>query len=288
MARAVSVLALTFSAFVLTATAGAERQSGPVNQDLVSVLSSLAERTQQYYDRFISIICTETVHQQDLKFNLEPSGRPRVTVYELSVSRNPNAKEGSDFRVGRSLLEVNGRRARKNEQPGCTDPKTGTPEPLAFLLARNQPGYRFALSDRTDGGPPGTRALDFMQWPPERVSVKWTDNCFDAEGGGQQGRIWYEPGTFDILRVDARLSTPFLVPLPHGLQWAHPSIRVERSEVTVRFERVKFEKPDEVVLLPESIETLTVFRGVPSLRTAQKLTNFRRFLSETTIRPPSL
>jgi hypothetical protein len=38
------------------------------------------------------------------------------------------------------------------------------------------------------------------------------------------------------------------------------------------------------VLLPESIESLTVFRGAPSLRTTQKLSNFRRFLSESSIR----
>jgi hypothetical protein len=284
MPRAVSGLVLTISAVLVAAVAGAQPQKTPIDPDLVSVLRSLAERTQQYYDRFISIICTETVRQQDLKINLQASGRPRVTVYELSVSRNPKSQEGSDFRVDRTLLEVNGRPARTNEQPGCTDPKTGTPEPLAFLLPKNQPGFRFALSDRAEGGPPGTRALDFMEWPAERVSVKWTANCFDAEGGGQEGRVWYDPVTFDILRVDSRLSKPFRVPLPQGLNGIHPSIRVERSETTVRFERVRFENPDEIVLLPESIETLTVFRGVPSLRTAQKLSNFRRFLSESTLR----
>jgi len=203
------------------------------------------------------------------------------------VSRAQKPDGASDLRVDRTLLEVNGRAARKNEQPGCTDPKTGTPEPLAFLLARNQQDFRFAFADQAAGGPPGTRALDFVQARPERISVKWTDNCFDAEGGGQIGRVWYDPGTFDILRIEARLSKPFRVPMPHGVGALQPSIRVERSEVTIRFDRVKFENPDEVVLLPDSIETLTVFRGVPSLRTEQKLTNFRRFLSESVIRTPA-
>jgi hypothetical protein len=50
---------------------------------------------------------------------------------------------------------------------------------------------------------------------------------------------------------------------------------------------VNFTQPDEMALLPESIDTLTVFRGAPSLRTTQKLSSFRRFLSESSIRSPA-
>jgi hypothetical protein len=272
---------------VLVVWVAAVNAQAPQSQpgELAAILGGLAARTRQYYDRFISIICTETAHQQDLKSNLAPTGKPRVTVYELSVTRDPDSKNDSDFRVERTLLSVNGRPARKNQTPGCTDPKTGTPEPLAFLLAENQARFRFSLNAAATGGPAGTRAIDFIQTPPDRVKVKWVGNCFDAEGGGQVGRVWFDPQTFDVLQVDARLSQPFAVPVPSGIFGAQPAIRVERSEVTMRFARVKFEKPDEVVLLPESIDTLTVFRGVPSLRTSQKLSNFRRFLSELIIRP---
>jgi hypothetical protein len=50
---------------------------------------------------------------------------------------------------------------------------------------------------------------------------------------------------------------------------------------------VEFQQPDEVVMLPESIETLTVFRGAMSLKTSQKLSNFRRFLTKGEIRSTS-
>ena len=116
--------------------------------DVALMLAGLAERTQQYYDRFISIICTETVQTQDLKFNLAPAGRPRTTVYELSVSRDSSGKREHEFRVERTLQSVNGRPARKNQRAECTDPKTGTPEPLAFLLAPNQRRYRFTAGGR--------------------------------------------------------------------------------------------------------------------------------------------
>lgn len=282
MLRAVHSVALV--AALLFASAGRAQVPDAAVPALTAVLRDLAERTQQYYNRFTSIICTETVRQQNLRFNLEPVGKPRVTIFELSVSRDVNSKDGSDFRVERTLLSMNGKPARKHQQPGCTDPKTGTPEPLGFLLEKNQPRFRFALSEQVIGGPAGARALSFIQSPPERVSVKWTDNCFDAEGGGQEGRVWFDPITFDVLQVDARLSNPFLVPVPQISFGIQQAIRVERSESTVRFARITFERPDEIVLLPESVETLTVFRGVPSLRTEQKLTDFRRFLAESTIR----
>jgi hypothetical protein len=282
MTRGFSIIALPMAAIL---SAGAAQAPAPAQSELVAVLNGLATRTQQYYDRFISIICTETVRSQDLRFTLQPSGKPRVTVFELSVSRSPEPRHEDDFRVDRTLLSVNGRAARKNQEPGCTDPKTGSPEPLGFLLARNQPRYRFALDEQADGGPAGTRALNFVQWPPDRVKVTWTDgNCFNAEGGGEEGRVWFDRATFDVLQLEVKLSNPINVPMPAGLIGVQASIRVLRWEMTVHFDRVPFEKPAEIVLLPHSIDTLAVIRGASSLRSTQTLTNFRRFLSESTIR----
>jgi hypothetical protein len=273
--------ALAVGVLVMAAGTGAPSAQP---DEMTMILGSLADRTRQYYERFISIICTETVHHQDLRFNLAPTGKPRVTVYELSVSRDQRSQKESDFRVERTLQTVNGRPARKHQQPACTDPKTGTLEPLGFLLAANQKQFRFTLAGAAAGGPLGTRALDFIRTPPEQVRITWTSNCFEANGGGQEGRVWFDPVTFDVLQVDVRLAKPFLVPMAAGSFGLQPAIRVERSEATLRFARVNFTQPDETVLLPESIDTLHALRGVASQRISQKLSNFRRFLSESSIR----
>ena len=283
MNRGLSGLAVLTWLLTRAGPSGAQSPQTPP-QNLATALAGLAERAQQYYDRISSIICIETVTQQELKSNLTPVGKPRVTVYELSVTRDTRPKGDPEFHVERTLQMVNGKRARRNEEPGCTDPKTGTPEPLGFLLAKNQRNFKFSLSATAAGGPAGTVALDFVQAPPDRVDVKWKGNCFNAEGGGEDGRLWFEPGTFDVLQIAARLPKPFLIMVPSfGL--SNPPIRVERSNVTMRFGRVRFEQPDETVLLPESTETATVFRGAPSWRIVQKLSNFRRFLSVSTVRP---
>ena len=134
------------------------------------------------------------------------------------------------------------------------------------------------------GGPAGARALDFIETPPERVRITWNGNCFEVKGGGEEGRLWFDPVTFDVLQVDVRLSKPILVPTRPGYIGIEPAVRVERSEATMRFARVSFNAPDETVLLPESIDTVNVFRGVPSVRYSQRLPDYRRFLSHSSIR----
>jgi hypothetical protein len=206
-------------------------------------------------------------------------------VFELSVSRDSKESGEGEFRVQRTLQSVNGRPAQENERPQCTDPKTGTPEPLGFLLASEQKRYRFTVAEEAAGGPPGARALDFIETPPSRVRIKWEGSCFEADGGGQMGRVWFDPGTYDVLQVDVRLLKPFLVPLPEGFPAIRPGIRVEKSEMTLRFSRVDFQQPAESLMLPASIETLNVLRGVPSMRIRQTLTAYRRFLTRSEIRP---
>jgi hypothetical protein len=251
--------------------------------DMALVLEKLGERTRQYYDRFISIICTETVHTQNLNTRLAPVGRPRTTVNELGVSRSPSREREYEFRVERTLQSVDGRPARANQRAECTDPKTGTPEPLGFLLAENQKRYSFTAANPA-GGPPGTIALDFVQSPPERVRVRWEGSCFEAEGGGHHGRVWFDPQTYDIFQVDVRLSKPFMIPVRHDLVGVRQPIRVEKSETTLRFARVSFQQPDEQLMLPSSIETLHVLRGAHSVRINQTLVNYRRFLTRSEIR----
>jgi hypothetical protein len=255
--------------------------------DLAALMDRVGERVQQYYDRVTSVVCVETVSQQELRFNLKPQGKPRETVYELMVVRQPpaNGEIESYVQTERKIRSVNGRPARKYEPPGCTDPKSITAEPLTFLLPKYQAAYRFSPSvDLPADGPPGAVVVNFEQIRRDPIEVRWDGLCFDARGGGMDGRIWLEAGTNDVLQLEMRLTDAFRVPPPPGLMSEILPIRVERSEVTIRFARVGFEDPTETLLLPESTITLTVFRGVPSLRTTQTFSGFKRFMSEVKVK----
>jgi hypothetical protein len=75
------------------------------------------------------------------------------------------------------------------------------------------------------------------------------------------------------------------VPLPDGFFGIRPPIRVEKSEMILTFAPVNFQQPEEAVMLPASIETVHVLRGVPSMRIRQTLADYRRFLTKSEIRP---
>ena len=290
MRRSAGVAALAGLLALAPLSVGAASEQGRLASaaaDMTALMLRVGERVEQYYDRVTSVVCIETVSQQELRFNLKPQGKPRETVYELMVVRQPPAKgeAESHVQIERRIKSIDGRPARKYEPPGCTDPKPITVEPLTFLLPKYQPMYRFSRADNVPAsGPPGSVVVDFQQIRKDPIEVKWDGLCFDARGGGMDGRIWLEADTHDVLQLDIRLTEAFRVPPPPGLMSEILPIRVERSEITIRFARVGFQDPAETLLLPESMMTLTVFRGVPSMRTTQTFSGFKRFMSEAAIK----
>ena len=73
-----------------------------------------------------------------------------------------------------------------------------------------------------------------------------------------------------MLRLDRHIGGPTDVRVPARLQskYRFPGwLTIDRDDVTLRFKPVTFSDPDETMLLPESIESLTVMRtGLQSTR----------------------
>jgi hypothetical protein len=267
-------------------TASGAARSNEAAGGLAALMEQVGDRVRDYYDRVTSILCTETVSQQELRRNLKPQGKPRETVYDLMVVREPAADRfgESNIQIERKLKTVNGRPVGKSEPPGCTDPKSITAEPLSFLLPGYQPAYRFTASSDAGDGPPGAIVVEYEQIRREPVQVKWDGLCFDAKGGGVAGRIWLDASSRDVIQLDMRLTDSFRVPPPPSLMYEILPVRVERSEVRIVFAHVDFQDPPETLLLPESMTTLTVFSGAPSLRTIQTFSGFRRFMAEAKVK----
>ena len=58
-------------------------------------------------------------------------------------------------------------------------------------------------------------------------------------------------------------------------------VAIVREDMTIRYEMVAFSDPDEVLLLPVSIDSLIMVRGgLQSTRRTQRFSDYRRFVTE--------
>ncbi|MGE5243301.1 MAG: hypothetical protein ACM3SQ_03640 [Betaproteobacteria bacterium] len=260
------------------------QDAGPAG--LAALLDRVGARVEQYYSRARSVLCTETVRLQPLGFDWAPRDRGRQIVYDLRVQWDPasdgEAPEGAT--VLRQIVSVNGHKPQPDDDDACMDPRPVSPEPLMFLLPAGRRDYRFtwAGTDRIDGRE--AAKIDYRATTSERASVKWHGNCVSIDVPSQAGgRVWVDPGTGDVLRLDERLIGRFDLPVPakqrvpNGPTW----MEIVRADSTIRYKPVRFHDPDEMLLLPASIESLTIITnaGVPRLRTVQTFSNYRRFMT---------
>jgi hypothetical protein len=251
----------------------------PASADAVTLLDSVGERLESYYERLTTIVCTETVRQQELKTDMKPRGKAREFVYDLIVTREPATALDSHPRVKaeRQIRSRNGKAVKGGETPACTDPQPTYTDPLTFLMKENRAGYRFTPIV----GP--SLVLQFAQVDAPQVKVFWKDDCFSADGGRVEGQLLIDPATRDIVQLQQHLAEPFDIPRRKAptVPLMFPFHTVEKLETTVKFRRVPFTDPEEVLLLPESIESVQIVShaDIPRLKTTQRFTNFRRFVT---------
>jgi hypothetical protein len=165
------------------------------------------------------------------------------------------------------------------------DPKAVSPEPLGLLLPHRQGDYVFGW--RGQGRERG-RASVTLDYKPARAlppAIVWTENCVSIDLPGRtRGRVWLDQSTGDVLRLDEELTGQYEFPVPKT-QKRRPGLPdhfvVERADSSIAYRLVPFHDPDESVMLPESIVSLQVIRnsGVPRLRTTQRFSKYRRFMT---------
>ena len=262
------------------------------SSDIQGLMTSVGERVSEYHRRAQSVMCVEQSAVQPIQSNWVPDGFSRTVESELRIEFDADGDAPSPARVIREVRRINGRAPRerdKKDRSGCTDPNPLSPEPLAFLLPAHRDEYRF-MSLR--GGREKDRAaliIDFMSTNrtsrPELIEdERGHDDCFDWSGPlATRGRVWVDAKTHEVLRVDRRLDGPVDVRVPLRLQRRYglaPWVVLDRDDQTLHYKAVAFRDPDEVMLLPESIESLIVLRsGLQSIRRTDRYSSYRRFLT---------
>jgi hypothetical protein len=267
------------------ATPDAAQRPGP-SEDLAQTLSRVGQRVEQRYERAQGVLSTETVWIQPLRSDLTPAGFPRRLTFELRVGwdLDRTAPGVPAAHVLREPVGGNGRSALYGDGSGCMDPKPVSPEQLAMLLPARLDESEFSAAGmaRVDGRP--ALMIDYRGRSAAPPEITWTDACVSvALPGRSRGRIWVDAATYDVLRLDDRLVGVFEfdVPRERVRRGAARSMVIERAESSIRYRRVTFQDPEETLMLPETIDTLTVIRsgGVQRVRITQRLSGHRRFLT---------
>jgi len=277
------VLALALAAM---SAAGAQPQP---NVD--ALLVRVGERVAEFYKRAKNVICIETSTVQPVDFSNWPEGFVRTVESELHFEAGSGQTDG-DVAIVRKVRKVNGRAPRENDnkdRAGCTDPNPLSPEPLAFLLPAHRSEYQFRTAGITKDRNRPALMIDFASVDrrsnPELIEdPSGHDDCFDWSGHiASRGRIWVDARNYDVLRVERGLGGPVDVKVPALIQRRHQLaswVVIVRDDVTIRYETVVFSDPDEVLLLPESIQSLTVVRGgLESTRRNQAFSDYKRFVT---------
>ena len=288
--------AWTVAAALLSSSAFVAARQGAGPADLPALLERVGTQVEQYYARARTVLCTETVELQPLDLDWTPKGFARRIVDELQVEWNPAADGAAErARVQRRILSVNGRPPRagdKNDDAACMDPRTVSPEPLEFLLPSQRAGYTFtwAGTGRVDGR--DVVKIDYRPARSKPASVVWNGDCVSVDVPNlERGRVWVDPASGDVLRLDQYLDGRFEVDVPRKQQHGDgPTwMEIERADSSIQYKPVPFHDPDETLMLPASIDSIQIIRnaGVPRLRTWQAFTDYRRFLtSGQLVKPP--
>jgi hypothetical protein len=270
-------------AFLACAVAGRPAAEQFVGQAAVeSVLARVSERVQAYFARAQSLVCQEVVNIQSLDSGLSPNfAFGRHLMYEMRVAWDPAADDRPpEAKTERRLLTVNGRPPKPNDTDDCFDPRPVSPEPLELFLPQKLQEYVFTIAGtkRVDGRP--AVVLDYKPRARGKPEVTWKGSCVSVDlPGWARGRAWVDASTGDVLRLDESVTGRFELDVPreHRLPFSKTSMVLERADTSIRYKPVAFHDPEEVVLLPESIETMQVFNT--RTRISQRFTNYRRFMT---------
>lgn len=277
---------LVLAVAIVASAAAPQAQRGDPALPLAETLVRISDRVEQWYARAQSLVSLESVSIQPLRSDLTGVDFPRRLAYELRLAWDAPADGGElpEATVVRQLLTINGRPPKPRDEPGCLDPKPVSPEPLSMLLPAQRGDYTFSVAGtaRMDGR--AALMLDYRSVAAGEPEITYTRNCISISlPGRSRGRIWIDAATYDVLRLDERLvgMFDFLTPREQQRRGAARNMTIERADSSIKYRRVSFVDPEEVLMLPAEIETVTVIRGgnTQRHRITQRFSEYKRFLT---------
>lgn len=265
-----------------------------LHQQAVPDLGDAVARVGGYVETYLSVartvVAREQVTLQPLDRDGRAEGRERRLLYETQVEWDPGSGGGvPTASVRRTLLSVDGREVLPGIDAGCLLPSS--PEPLAFLLPDKRGEFAFTAIAAAQVDRQPALVLQYEPLRPGTPSLRWLGDCGSIELPGlTRGRLTLHRDSFAVLKLDTELVSPIRIPLTQAQRrrgWGD-SLLVERTDVSIAFEPVRFRNPDETLYLATRVRRVTVVRTPETsrLEVTQRLSDYRRFLTGARIRTP--
>ena len=253
-------------------------------QSTTGILERVGQFVEGYYGHARTIVGRETLHLQPLGEDLRPDGPARELVYEIRVEWHGAAGIANPPTLVRTRLAIRGELPGAREEPECLDPEAVSFEPLGMLLPDRQPQFVFTMAGRAAADGRAMMMLDYRPVARDSPRVTWSGQCASVDLRGHlRGRLWADSATGEVRRVDQWIAGPyqFALPIEHVRKRGPISQTIDRFDTSIRFSEIRFRDPDETVLLPATIRTVTLIHnaGVPRLLKTQTFSDYKRFVT---------
>jgi hypothetical protein len=259
------------------------RQSVP----LTEILEKAGDRVQQYTTTVLSVACTELTRQLELEPDLTTvKKKPIELVYDFIII------PGIGFGIleQRELKLIDGKPAAKNAQPSIPV-TTAFTTAVTVLLREIRDNFAFSSAGTADLDGREALLIDYLPAIRRPPSATWEGARFRLNFESK-GRIWIDPISYDVLRIETHLIEPVEFQPPRVMRKgpfvlfgpAH-KFKVKVWDVAIRFAPTSFKEPEQTLMLPVSAESFRIIEGmrVPRLRITHSFTNYRRFSSDVKI-----
>lgn len=261
--------------------------------DLPTLLELVRERVKQTYIDLQKLAWTQTVREETLKEDRTQKEKPRESVYDMIIRLQPAVPGDSGppfyIRAQRDLKLVDGKPVKKKTEPVADN--SGNMGSLLFLLVTGDRAADYTFSYAGQGDLEGRRTLMVDISYPQKVEPRVVRDfdIFRVRSEFQitgvvfnEGRLWIDPDTYDVLRLDSR-SNPF----EFSGGFMGKDKRTYAIEMTNRFKSMTFADPSQTLVVPESMEHIATMKGGknPVIRTFYSFSDFKRFTGDVQITP---
>jgi hypothetical protein len=259
------------------------------DERLERILERVGEGVARYQSGLFSIAFTETLRREELREDMTAK-KSKEYVFDSVVLREALSDDEEDYypRLVRHLKTIDGKPSKKRLGPEVNYAVSS----LGFLLPKNRALFHLTLDgEETEAGRKLYRVR--MLSPGEgEPRVEWQRRAV-----GFRFRvvaplvymIWVDAETFDVLRLESHLAAPFEFDGPRAFGFGRlgPSrhFKYAAEDYFVRFRRRQFKDPEQTLLVPDSVEWVTVIEGAskPRTRATLRFSNYQRFRSDVKI-----